>query len=166
MKFELQAKDAILTKIASTTSPIDLIAPASYLAKIKKDVEDKKKEFKAQIKELEAPLKEAEAYLVEIEEAIKAQVLSTLSTYNTVKVNNETGEVKEKLLNNLGSKTFTYTPAKTTKTVNREILLEKNLFTKTITVIDEDALAAHIELLGLGGLPVVVSETPERIGLQ
>lgn len=169
----LKQQDLLLAKeqeiredIKNASQPRDMIRAAVNLSLFKEKVETAKKAFKAEVKAAEQHYKEAEALADELEGLIKDKALITYVNQDVIKTNDATGEVKVKTLDNLGKKAFTYTSPKTTITVDKEALLSQGKFTKTITVIDEAALAAHIELLGLEGLPTISTTTPAKVGLQ
>lgn len=163
----IKAKEAeIREAVKNAVQPRDMVKAAVQLAIIKDGLDQAKKTFKAEVKAAEQPYKEAEALADELEGLIKDKALITYVNQDVIKTNDTTGEVKVKTLDNLGKKAFTYTSPKTTLTVDKEALLAEGKFTKTITVIDEAALAAHIELLGLEGLPTISTTTPAKVGLQ
>lgn len=127
---------------------------------------------KSKLKEVEAEplkhIKKLESMFKELDAEAKNKVLELYKEDIVQKINYETGEVKNKLVNNLGSKKFVFTPEKKTYVVDKDELLKQNLFTKqiTTTVVDENLLQERISKFGTEGLPMKEVITPAKVGVQ
>lgn len=127
---------------------------------------------KSKLKEVEAEplkhIKKLDSMFKELDKEAKNKVLELYKEDIVQKINKETGEVKNKLVNNLGSKKFVFTPEKKTYVVDKDELLKQNLFTKqiTTTVVDENLLQERIAKFGTEGLPMKEVITPAKVGVQ
>lgn len=152
--------------IAAVEQPLQLLPTLIELADYKAAIDAAKKAHKEANAEFETKLKEASKHADELEAKAKEAVIRTYEYNDVVKVDETTGIGKTKRIDNLGKNVFIYKDETTEVAVDREALFATNKFTKMVPVIDEEALKAHIDLLGFEGLPTKKVVKPVSVGFQ